>query len=322
MPSIFTVASFFLLPTGAVLAGSFLPAPADPALLRRTSCKMTYYSQNGDTCATMDKMYGLASGTTLAANPSLTCSDVWPGTPICVPDGPYACSQTYSSKKGDTCDSLEQAFNMPSGAILAANTFLTCSDIWEGTPICIPNGSPTPSSTTTAPGSTPTTKACKSTYYSSSGDTCDSLDKAYNLVSGSVQGSNSFVTCNNIWAGTPLCIPDGPYAEDIGCTIQTYYSQPNDTCTSIESAHALVPGDVKADNSYVDCNNIWSGTPLVICVPPQADHGCTKTVNSWDCATCDDIGAAYGISGTQIQAWNTFVDCNDIWTNTPICVAH
>jgi len=324
MPSISVVVASLLLPAGAALAGFFIPA--QPAVLRREPCKTTYNSQSGDTCASMDTKYALASGTILTANPFLTCSNVWAGTPICVPDGPYACSQTYSSKMGDTCDSIEKMFSLPTNSILAANTFLTCSNIWEKTPICIPNGgstpSSTPSSTTTTTTTTTTSSKCKSTYHSSSGDTCDSLDKAYNLASGSIHSANSFLTCNDIWAGTSICIPDGPYNEDIGCTIQTYYSQAKDTCDSIEAKYALAAGDVKQDNPFVTCSDIWSGTSLVICVPPQAAEGCTKTVSSWDCATCDDIGATYGVTGAQIKSWNSFVDCNDIWTNTPICVAH
>ena len=62
-------------------------------------------------------------------------------------------------------------------------------------------------------------------------------------------------------------------------------------------------GDVKHDNPFVTCSDIWAGTPLAICVPPQADHGCTKTISSPECATCDDIGEMYGVSGEQIKAW-------------------
>lgn len=51
------------------------------------------------------------------------------------------------------------------------------------------------------------------------------------------------------------------------------------------------------------CNDIWAGTPLVLCVPKQAEQGCTQTVNSLECETCDDIGAAHGVSGEQIKAW-------------------
>jgi len=221
------------------------------------------------------------------------------------------CVQTYTSKEHDTCGSIEKDYGLQGGAILAANSFLNCQDIWPNTPICIPSG-----------GSTPSTPSgnCKSTYRSQSGDTCDKLDQLYNLKSGSIKGANSFVDCNNIWANTPLCIPDGPYEEDLGCIVQTYSSKGGDTCDSIEAQFALRHGELKEDYDYLDCSNIWANTPLMICVPSQADHGCTQTISSLDCDTCDDIGTRYGVSGDQIKAWNSFVGCNDIWTNTPICV--
>ena len=232
MPSFSTIVISLLVPAAAVLAGAVIRE--EPDLLGRDTCKTTYSSQQGDTCDTIDKKYGLVPGTIFAANSFLTCSDVWVDTPICVPDGPYACSKTYTSVQGDTCESIEKQFTLPEGSILAANTFLTCSDIWSNTPICVPNGASTlPTSTTTAPGPTSTPATCKSTYNSAPGDTCDSIEKMFNLVSNSIKSANSFVTCNDIWAGTPLCIPDGPYKEDFGCTIQTYYSQPGDTwCVS------------------------------------------------------------------------------------------
>lgn len=211
MPSFHVVVSSLLIPTAVVLAGPFIPG--EP-ILRRDPCKSTYNSQSGDTCATMDQKYGLVSGTILAANPFLTCSDVWANTPICVPDGPYGCSETYYSKKGDTCDSIESLYDLEVGDILAANTFLTCTDIWENTPICIPADDCS---------TIPATTECKSTYNSVPNDTCDSLDQKFNLPSGTIKSANSFVTCDDIWAGTPLCIPDS------GCTTQTYTSQANDT---------------------------------------------------------------------------------------------
>jgi LysM repeat protein len=227
MPSFLAVVSSLLIPAAAVLAGPLI-TPEPVAIFRREPCKATYSSKNGDTCATIDKAYGLVSGTILAENAFLTCSDIWVGTPICVPDGPYACSETYTSKKGDTCQSIEQAFDLEDGSLLPANTFLTCGDIWENTPICIPDDAcpAEPATTTTAPDSTPTPASCKSTYTSSDKDTCESVEQHFNLVSGTIKSANLFVTCNDIWVGTPLCIPDGPYKE---CTTQTYHSQKNDT---------------------------------------------------------------------------------------------
>ena len=38
-------------------------------------------------------------------------------------------TQSYSSVQGDTCESIEKMFALPGASILAANSFLTCSDI-------------------------------------------------------------------------------------------------------------------------------------------------------------------------------------------------
>jgi hypothetical protein len=97
----------------------------------------------GDTCDTLDKKYNLVSGTIKQANQFLDCSNIWAWTPICIPDGPYnapACKSTYTSVAGDTCSSIETKYNLVDGTIKTANGFLTCTDIWVNTPICIPDG--------------------------------------------------------------------------------------------------------------------------------------------------------------------------------------
>jgi len=147
----------------------------------------------------MDQKYGLVDRT-IHAPTRLTCSDVRIGTPICVPDGPHACSHTCYPKKGDRCDSIESMFGLQEGSIFAANTFLSCGNIGENTPTYTPNCGSTPTSTTTAASSTLTPANCKWTYYSAPNDLCESLE---NLASNSIKAANSFVDCTNIWPGTP-----------------------------------------------------------------------------------------------------------------------
>ena len=120
--------------------GTWTPTPPKPA------CKSTYISKAGDTCVSIENQFNLQPNTILPANTFLNCNDIWVGTPICVPDGPYkttpppSCKSTYISKPNDTCDSIENAFNLVAGTIKTANSFLTCNDIWTNTPICVPDG--------------------------------------------------------------------------------------------------------------------------------------------------------------------------------------
>ncbi|KIM33457.1 carbohydrate-binding module family 50 protein, partial [Serendipita vermifera MAFF 305830] len=38
--------------------------------------------------------------------------------------------------------------------------------------------------------------------------------------------------------------------------------------------------------------------------------------------TCDSIGTQFGVSGPEILASNPFLDCQDIWLYTQICVPY
>ena len=73
----------------------------------------------------------------------MTCTDIWAGTPlsICVPtlspSDPQTCTQTYTSKAGDTCQSIGPAFGTTAQWIKAWNAFLNCSDVWVGTSVCV-----------------------------------------------------------------------------------------------------------------------------------------------------------------------------------------
>ena len=184
-------------------------------------CSSTYISAAGDTCNTLDKKYDLVSGTIKQANQFLDCSNIWTRTPICIPNGPHnspACKSTYVSAAGDTCSSIESKYNLVQGTIKIANSFLTCTDIWTHTPICIPDG---PYKTT----------ACKTTYTSMAGDTCATIDDEFNLVDGTTKTANSFLTCSDIWTATPICIPDGPYktSSEPNCVTQAYESLAGET---------------------------------------------------------------------------------------------
>src|SRR5258706_6745277 len=95
--------------------------------------------------------------------------------------------------------------------------------------------------------------------------------------------------------------------------------------SSIEAKFALPSGQVKQLNDYVTCTDIWAGTPLNICVPslrPSDPQTCTQTYTSKPNDTCESIATAFGTTAQWIKAWNSFLTCTDIWTNTPVCVKH
>lgn len=96
----------------------------------------------------------------------------------------------------------------------------------------------------------PPAQDCTQKYYTASGDSCSSVDKKYNLVDGTIKKANNFVNCNDIWSGTELCIPDGPYKQS-NCK-QTYLSAKGDTCFGIEQDFHLVHGTIKQANDFLE----------------------------------------------------------------------
>lgn len=271
---------------------------------------------------------------------SWVCTGAWnptpPGNPTSTtsanpPTG--TCASTYYSAAGETCTTIEQKFGLPTGSIKQYNSFVTCTDIWAGTPLCIPPGGNPPSSSTTSTTSTtssaPPTGTCAFTYNSLAGETCTTIEQKFGLPTGAIKQYNSFVTCTDIWAGTPLCIPPGgnppssttSSAPPAPTCVSTYKSVAGDTCASIGTKYGLTGNQILAANTFLNCNDIWANTN--VCIPPGGSSTtCTQTISSLAGDTCDTIGSRYGVSGTQIKTWNDFLNCADIWTNTPVCVRH
>lgn len=177
------------------------------------------------------------------------------------------CEEFYTSVDGDTCASIGAKYGLTANQIHEANTFLNCDDIWTWTPICIPGGGVTPTSTSPPPSGT-----CASTYTSVSGDTCATIGAKYGLTAGQIHEANSFLNCDDIWVWTPVCIPQTSTPPQPTCAT-TYTSQAGDTCETIEAMFGLPAGSVKAANDFVTCNDIWQYTP--ICIPPVATFTAT-----------------------------------------------
>ncbi|KAH2000894.1 hypothetical protein KXV97_007434, partial [Aspergillus fumigatus] len=84
------------------------------------------------------------------------------------------------------------------------------------------------------------------------GDTCDSIAQTNGLSSAALYMGNQdqIYNCSKIEANLNLCLP-------LPCG-QTYVLQPDDTCTSIESATSLQVGDLRAFNPWISfaCDNL------------------------------------------------------------------
>lgn len=160
--------------------GTYVPMP-DPTSTTSASASSTSTSTISTSISVSSVTTTVTSATTTLTSSTTTSS------PTCV--------QTYTSVSGDDCQSIGTKFGLSASAILAANTFLNCLDVWPWTPICIP------------PGGSPST-TCTQTYYSQANDTCNSIGQKYGVSGAQILAWNSFLTCDDIWVSTWLVALD------------------------------------------------------------------------------------------------------------------
>ncbi|KAH1738843.1 hypothetical protein KXX09_004297 [Aspergillus fumigatus] len=105
-------------------------------------------------------------------------------------------------------------------------------------------------------------------YCNVEGDTCDSIAQTNGLSSAALYMGNQdqIYNCSKIEANLNLCLP-------LPCG-QTYVLQPDDTCTSIESATSLQVGDLRAFNPWISfaCDNLHIASKIygkTLCLTPQ-----------------------------------------------------
>jgi hypothetical protein len=115
-------------------------------------------------------------------------TDIPPSLSTTEPDAaPYCVTgKRYTTKKGDTCDSIASSSNVSAAALYMGNQAILpdCRDVDPDANLCIP----------------PT---CQ-TYRVSTTDTCTSIEKALSLERGSIRAFNSWLTfdCRNLQSAT------------------------------------------------------------------------------------------------------------------------
>ncbi|OQE08182.1 hypothetical protein PENVUL_c010G01802 [Penicillium vulpinum] len=133
---------------------------------------------------------------------------------------------TYTTKEGDTCDSIAQTYGVSAATMFYINpNIVNCSSIWTGTDLCLP-------------------QTCSSIYTVQDNDTCSTVAADYALLTVDIINFNSQlnVNCSNLvdpvpYWGSTLCVstPGGPY------TGQPLNTTTDDSGSSIVSPPAGSP---------------------------------------------------------------------------------
>lgn len=208
-------------------------------------------------------------------------------------DTPNCVSQnTYTTKDGDTCDSIALAYGVSAATMFYINSnIMNCSSIWSGTPLCLP-------------------ETCASVYTVQPGDTCSSIAAANGILTSNVLSFNSQLNynCTNLQSpdpywGSTLCVstPGGTYSGRAANTTST-------------DAEAVDPpaGVTIAKGTTTDCSSWFVNdetknfTCAQICLSNLiAINLFTEANPSLNKTTCDTdlvAGSAYCVA--PISGWN------------------
>ncbi|KAL5617780.1 hypothetical protein FOVSG1_000002 [Fusarium oxysporum f. sp. vasinfectum] len=185
---------------------------------------------------------------------------------------------TYTTKAGDTCDSLATKYSVSSAALFIGNPgIINCTKIVEGVNLCLP-------------------LQCK-TFTLEKDDSCMSVAAVTGLDQGDIRSLNPWVhpLCNNLQDGTEtlgrvICItpPGGKYEHDVNITnSDPAYSEYADKAVSPPSGATLADKTIKdcgrwytvqkGDNCAVVLVQYHISLPLFIQANPSVSEGTCTT---------------------------------------------
>lgn len=137
------------------------------------SCARNYTVQAGDYCDSISAAQNVSTYQLTAANPGVfnsDCTNLQPGTSICLGYEGEDCGSTYIVQAQDTCDLITGTYNINATTLYGNNPQINsdCTNIYVGEVLCVasnvaapPVGSATiataiPSTATAAASATPT----------------------------------------------------------------------------------------------------------------------------------------------------------------------
>ncbi|KAF8144037.1 hypothetical protein K438DRAFT_1945601 [Mycena galopus ATCC 62051] len=304
-----------IFPTGNY---TLIPAtpPENVSPFATTECANYHTAVENDGCASIAAGQDITSAQFLALNPGLTCAGLLAGVAYCdfpltpVAPGPPSnlasgsftnCTTYYTIASGNSCTSVDQAYNISLSDLLRWNPELTaaCTGIGLGEAYCVGGGG----------------NACTKVYTVASGDSCGSIETKFSITLADIIAWNPFLTSScAIEVGENLCVagapPTGPPANLAAgslnnCTI--YYTVASgDSCTSVDEKYDIALADLLRWNTALTaaCTTIEVGEAYCT---GGGGNACTDiyTVVSGD--SCGSIETKFSITLADILSWNPFL---------------
>ena len=140
-----------------------------------------------------------------------------------------ACTEYYITKSGDSCASIEAAFDISFAEFYAWNPAIgsNCGSLWLDETYCV-----------AAPSQAGISTSCTEYYATVSGDSCASIEAAFDITFAQFYAWNPAIgsDCGSLWLEETYCVaapstttsvtPPGPTQSGIIATCDAYYILP------------------------------------------------------------------------------------------------
>jgi LysM repeat protein len=328
------------------------PSPLMPNTI--ASCSKFHKFQAGEGCQSIEQSYGISSENLRLWNPSINsaCSNLLVDYYICVgvppslplmPNTIASCNKYHKFQAGEGCKSIEQLYGITSEDFRTWNPSINsiCNNLLVDFYVCI--GVPPPS-----PQMPNTIGSCSKFHKFQAGEGCQSIEQSYGISSENLRLWNPSINsaCSNLLVDYYICVgvpPPSPLMPNtIGNCNKYHRIQSGDGCWSIEQSYAITPEQLQTWNPSIDssCTNLWLDYYICVGVPgssggstappttgpspqmPNTVSNCRTFFKVGSGDSCWTIEQAYGISATQFQSWNPYVDasCSNLWLDYYVCV--
>lgn len=239
-----------------------------------------------------------------------------PLTPVPVDPAPYCVTgKRYTTKKGDTCESIANSTSVSSAALYMGNQDILrdCLDVEPGLSLCVP-------------------MTCQ-TYYVKPKDTCVSIEMSLDLDFGQIESYNSWLNrgCLNLQSGTSfygkmICV--SPQGGTFTGTIAPPAPTTNPGLGDGYSRTAVPPpvGVSVAEGTTRNCGKwhvVSSGdTCSTICIRNMITtdlfHLVNPSLKSVGCDASLKLQSALCVGPTYM--WNTTIPVTSIASSSPIAL--
>eukprot|EP00850_Spirogloea_muscicola_P002588 SM000010S04226 [mRNA] locus=s10:326183:329772:- [translate_table: standard] len=238
-------------------------------------------------------------------------------------------TQTYTTVFGDTCPSVQAAYQLSKSVFQSLNPGIQCYQA-DLSPAYLDPG------TAVSVSSDGVTNGCATSYTVQSGDTCLNILVKTWVWPWVLLSYNPTLNCNQLFAGQQLCLSKQTIIKPPPKCGQIYEVQPyQDTCAWVVQNYGLDYPTLYSLNPGLQCTPYHLPARMSICV--AADTGpvlntlipqvllpnCSKTYRVQVGDSCPTIYMGANLTETQFMGLNPGLQCDSprLQIGQPLCIA-